>query len=582
MPRHGPSGHLMERIWHRSYPPGVPFEVDVDAYHSIADLFDRSVAKFGTRTAFVNMDTSISYSELERVSGDFGAYLQLALKLQPGARVALMLPNILQYPIALFAALRCGYTVVNCNPLYMPRELCFQLVNSGADAIVVLENCAWVVAEIIGATNVRHVVTTQLGDMLNFPRDITVNFAVKFLKRMVRPWRIPGAVPFRSALRLGTTLRERATLRQETQSLIPKDLGPDSIAFLQYTSGTTGAPRAAMLTHRNIIANLQQIDAYVRLGLEEGRETVVTALPLYHIFALTVNCLFFFKFGAVNLLISDPRDIANLIGELRKHPFTVIAGVNTLFNALLNSRDFAGLDFSHLHLCIAGGMAVQKAVAIRWKQVTGKPLVEGYGLTEASPAVTFNPINLADYNGSIGLPLPSTDIAVRDEEGHDLPIGAAGELCVRGPQIMRGYWNAPEETAKTIVSDGFLRSGDVATVNEEGFVRIVDRKKDVIKVSGFNVYPNEIEDVIALHEGVLEVGAIGVPDLNSGEAVKIVVVKRRPDLTADELIAHCRKYLTGYKIPRHVEFRTTLPKTNIGKIQRRSLRTHRSQLPANS
>jgi long-chain acyl-CoA synthetase len=333
-----------------------------------------------------------------------------------------------------------------------------------------------------------------------------------------------------------------------------------------------------VLTHPNIIANVQQIDAYLRPHLEEGRETVVTALPLYHILALTVNCLFFFKFGAVNLLVSDPRDIQSLIKELRKQPFTVIIGVNTLFNALLNGPGFAKLDFSHLRLCIAGGMAVQKVVANKWKQVTGRPLVEGYGLTEASPVVTFNPTSLADYNGSIGLPLPSTDIAIRDEEGHDLPIGAVGELCVRGPQIMRGYWNAPEETAEAFASDGFLRSGDVATIDEEGFVRIVDRKKDVIKVSGFNVYPNEIEDVVALHEGVLEVGAIGVPDANSGEAVKIVIVKRRPDVTAEELIAHCRKHLTGYKIPRHVEFRATLPKTNIGKILRRSLWP---RLPAN-
>jgi long-chain acyl-CoA synthetase len=393
---------------------------------------------------------------------------------------------------------------------------------------------------------------------------------------MVRPWRIPGAVSFRSAIDRGATLRE-AVSQHRTTSLTRKDLGPDSIAFLQYTGGTTGEPRAAMLTHRNIIANVQQVDAYLRPGLEEGHETVVTALPLYHIFALTVNCLFFFKFGAVNLLISDPRDIQSLIKELRKQPFTVITGVNTLFNALLNDPGFAKLDFSHLRLCIAGGMAVQKVVANKWKQVTGKPLVEGYGLTEASPAVTMNPTNLADYNASIGLPLPSTDIAIRDEEGHDLPIGAAGELCVRGPQIMRGYWDAPEETVKAIGSDGFLRSGDVATIDDGGFVRIVDRKKDVIKVSGFNVYPNEIEDVLALHEGVLEVGAVGVPDANSGEAVKVVIVKRRPDVTAEELIAHCRKHLTGYKIPRHVEFRATLPKTNIGKILRRSLRP----LPAN-
>jgi long-chain acyl-CoA synthetase len=570
----------MERIWRQKYPPGVAFEADVDAYRSLADLFARTVAKFGDQTAFINMDASISYWDLERLSDDFGAYLQLVLKLEPGTRVALMLPNVLQYPIALFGALRGGYTVVNCNPLYRPRELRFQLINSGAEAIVVLENSAWVVAEVVGATNVTHVVTTQLGDMLGSPRGTIVNFAVKFLKRMVRPWRIPGAVPFGSALHQGATSREQAALRHNTWSLVPKDLGADSIAFLQYTGGTTGEPRAAILTHRNITANVQQIDAYLRPGLNEGKETVVTALPLYHIFALTVNCLFFFKFGAVNLLISDARDIQSLIGELRKHSFTVITGVNTLFHALLNGPGFAQLDFSRLRLCAAGGMAVQKAVANRWRQVTGKPLVEGYGLTEASPVVTFNPFNLSDYNGSIGLPLPSTDIAIRDEDGHDLPIGVAGELCVRGPQIMQGYWNAPEETAKVIAADGFLRSGDVATVDKEGFVRIVDRKKDVIKVSGFNVYPNEIEDVVALHEGVLEVGAIGVPDVNSGEAVKVVVVKRRPDVTADELIAHCRKHLTGYKIPRHVEFRAELPKTNIGKILRRSLRADWSQLPA--
>lgn len=559
----------MERIWRTNYPPGVPFEVDVEAYRSVADLFDRSVAKFGAQTAFVHMDTRIGYSDLARLVDDFTGYLQLVLKLQRGARVALMLPNLLQYPIALFGVLRGGYTVVNCNPLYTPRELGFQLINSGAEAIVVLENCAWVVAEVVGTASVRHVITTQLGDMLNWPHDIIVNFVVKVLKRMVRPWRLPGAVSFRSALRQGATLRER----QETRSLIPEDLGPESIAFLQYTGGTTGQPKAAMLTHRNITANLQQIDAYLRPGLQEGRETVVTALPLYHIFALTVNCLFFFKFGAVNVLISDPRNVPNFIRELRKHPFTVITGVNTLFNTLLNGPGFAKLDFSHLRLCIAGGMAVQKAVASRWKQVTGKPLVEGYGLTEASPAVTFNPITLIDYNGSIGLPLPSTEIAVCDEKGRELPIGAPGELCVRGPQVMQGYWNAPDETAQTIAPDGFLRTGDIATIDEEGFVRIVDRKKDVIKVSGFNVYPNEIEDVVALHEGVLEVGVVGVPDVNSGEAVKLVVVKRRRDVTADELIAHCRKHLTGYKIPRHVEFRATLPKTNIGKVLRRALRT---------
>ena len=556
----------MEPVWIKSYPAGVPAKVNVEEYRSLCDVFDTSVRKFAAQPAFVNMGTAISYARLDQLSGWFAAYLQYVLKLPRGARVALMMPNLLQYPVAMFGALRGGYTVVNCNPLYSPRELEYQLNDSGAEAIVVVENFAHVLAEVVAKTKVKHVITTQLGDLLDFPKRYVVNFVVKYIKRLVPAGRPSGAVSFRHALALG-----------RRQAWKPADIGPDDIAFLQYTGGTTGVPKGAMLTHRNLVANLQQAHAWLKNVLEEGREIVITPLPLYHIFALTANCLAFFKIGAKNVLITNPRDIPGFVKELGKHRFTVITGVNTLYNALLGNPDFAKLDFSRLRVSLAGGMSVHRSVAERWKQVTGKTLVEAYGLTETSPAVTVNPLDLAEYNSSIGLPIPSTEISIRDDAGNDLPPGQAGELCVRGPQVMKGYWQRPDETAKVMMPDGFLRTGDIAAVDEHGFVRIVDRKKDMIIVSGFKVFPNEIEDVVSLHPGVMEVGAVGLTDAIFGEVVKIVVVRRDPNLDAEELIAHCRKHLTGYKIPRHVEFRQELVKTNIGKILRRALREEARQ-----
>jgi len=550
----------MENIWLKSYPPGVPAEVDIQEHRSLGEVFDKSVARFGSLPAYVNMGQTITYAGLERQSRDFGAYLQSALKLQPGARVALMMPNLLQYPVALFGVLRSGYTAVNCNPLYTPRELEHQLKDSGAEAIVILENRAHVLAPIIAKTQVRHTVTTQVGDMLAPPRRIAVNLLVKYVMRMVPAWRIPGAVPFPAALRRGSRLPWE-----------PAETGPEDIAFLQYTGGTTGVPKGAMLTHGNIVANLAEAHAWLKGVLTEGGETLVTVLPLYHIFALTVS-LVFFKIGAANVLVTDPRNIKGLIRELKRHRFTVIVGVNTLFNALLQHPDFVSLDFSRLRLSFAGGMAVQRAVAEKWRKLTGRPLVEAYGLTEASPCVASNPLDIEEFTGSIGLPIPSTEIAIRDDAGNDLPAGEVGELCARGPQVMKGYWLRPDETAKVMTPDGFLRTGDMAMVDERGFIHLTDRKKDMIVVSGFKVWPNEIEDVAALHPGVLEVGAVGVPDPRSGEAVKIVVVRKDPELTAEALIEHCRKNLTGYKVPRHVEFRTALPRSNIGKILRRALR----------
>ncbi len=550
----------MERIWLRRYPQGVPADVDVAAYRSIGAIFEMSAAKFGSRAAFVNMGTAISYAKMERLARDFAAYLQGVLKLPRGARIALMMPNVLQYPIALFGALRAGYTVVNCNPLYTPRELKHQLEDSGAEVVVVVENFAAVVEQVIAATKVEHVIVTGLGDVLAFPKGLIVNFVVRRVKKLVPAWRIPRAIPFKTALQLGAKA-----------PFDPVEVGPDDLAFLQYTGGTTGRPKGAMLTHGNIVANIQQAHAWLRPVLEEGREVVITALPLYHIFALTANCLTFLKIGATDVLITNPRDIPGFVKELARYRFSVITGVNTLFKALLNNPDFTKLDFTPLRVSVGGGMAVQKAVAEKWKQTTGKALIEAYGLTEASPGVTMNPLDLADYNGSIGLPIPSTEIAIRSDDERDLSIGEVGELCVRGPQVMKGYWNQPDETAKVMTADGFLRTGDLATIDEAGFVRIVDRKKDLIIVSGFNVYPNELEEVMAMCPGVLEAAAFGVPDSESGQAVKVAVVKRNPDLTAQDVISHCRKHLTGYKIPRHVEFWDELPKSAIGKVLRRAL-----------
>jgi long-chain acyl-CoA synthetase len=551
----------MERIWLKSYPSGVPAEVDVDAFSSLVDLFDKSVTKFANNTAYVHMGATLTYAEIERLSRAFAANLRDELGLSEGARVALMMPNILQYPIAMFGALRAGCTVVNCNPLCTSRELARQLSESGAETIVVMENFASVVEEALPQTALRHVIVTQLGDMLGWGKGALINFVVKYAKRLVPNWRIPNAVRFSTTLRKGADFAWRA----------PPFLTED-IAFLQYTGGTTGVPKGAMLTHRNIVANLQQHHAQLCTVLREGSEIVITALPLSHIYGLTVSCLLPFKIGATNVLITNPRDIPGLIKELRRHKFTCFAGVNALFKALLENPGFARLDFSSLRIAAAGGAPLEEAVAKRWKAVTGKTLIEAYGLTETSPVVTCNPVDLREFNGSCGVPIPSTEVAIRDEGGADAPIGEPGELCVRGPQVMKGYWNSPEETAKVMTADGFLRTGDIATIDENGFVRIVDRKKDMINVSGFKVYPNEVEEIVSAHPGVLDVAAIGVPDHATGEVVKIVVVKRDPSLTAEELRAHCRKYLTPYKVPRIVEFREELPKTGLGKTLRRDLR----------
>ena len=553
----------MEKIWLRSYPPGVPATIDLTTYGSIGQLFEASAAKFADKAAFVNMDRALSYAQLDELSRSFAAYLQNGLGLAKGARVALMMPNILQYPVALFGALRAGYTAVNCNPLYTPRELEHQLKDSGAEVIVVVENFASTLAQVRDKTAVKHVITTKLGDLLGFPKGPIVNFVVKHIKKMVPDWRIPDAVTFKSVLAEGAKLH-----------LNPVEVSRSDIAFLQYTGGTTGVPKGAMLTHGNLLANLEQAHAWLKDVLIEGKETVITPLPLYHVFALMANCLLFLKIGARNVLITNPRDIPAFVKELKKYPFTVITGVNTLFNALLNNPAFATVDCSRLRVTLGGGMAVQEAVAKRWQEVTGTTLLEAYGLTETSPAVTVNPLNLKAYNHSIGLPLPSTEISIRDDEGRELPLGEAGELCVRGPQVMAGYWMRPEETAKVMLPDGFLRTGDIAKVDPQGFVYIVDRKKDLILVSGFKVFPNEIEDVIQAHPGVLEVGAVGVPDPYSGEAVKVVVVRKDPRLTPEGLLAFCHQNLTGYKVPRHIEFRDVLPKSNIGKILRRELREH--------
>jgi long-chain acyl-CoA synthetase len=556
----------MERIWLKSYPEGVPAEIDAKTVGSLGDFIKASLEKFRNRTAFLSMGKAISYGELDQKSREFASYLKNVACLPRGARVALMMPNLLQYPIALFGALRAGYVVVNCNPLYSPRELSHQLADSGAGAIVVLENFARTLEKAIEGTSVGAVVVTGAGDQLGGPRGLIVNFVLRHIRRAIPAWRLPRAVRFNRALALG-----------RLQAFADPAVEPDEVAFLQYTGGTTGVPKGAMLTHLNLIANLRQVHAWVAPSIGAEREVFVTALPLYHVFSLLVNGFVPLMIGAENLLIANPRDIPALVKDLRRTPFTVITGVNTLFNALLNNKEFVGLDFSRLHLAVGGGMAVQRAVAERWKSLTGKPLIEAYGLTETSPAAIANPMTIDDFTGAIGLPLPSTDIAIRDAEGRDLPVGEIGELCIKGPQVMAGYWNKPEETAEVMTPDGFLRTGDIARVDERGYVYIVDRKKDMIIVSGFNVYPNEIEDVVMTHPGVLEVGAVGVPDAKSGEAVKIVVVRKDPTLTEADLIAHSRQYLTGYKIPRHVEFRSTLPRTTVGKILRRELRSEEQQ-----
>jgi long-chain acyl-CoA synthetase len=554
----------MKRIWLESYPPGVPPEVDTRACPTLRHLLERSCARFRERPAIANMGVELSYGELDCLSRDFGAFLRSELGLEPGDRLAIMLPNVLQYPVTLFGALRAGLTVVNVNPLYTASELEHQLADSGARAIVVLENFAHTVEQALARGRVEHVIVTRVGDLFPPARRWLVNFAVKYLKRMVPRWHIPVAVDFREALKRGA-LRPPGDAR----------VGPDDIAFLQYTGGTTGRPKGAMLTHGNMVANVEQTAAWISPVLKEGEETVVTALPLYHIFALTANLLVFLKLGGTNVLITNPRDIPRFVAELRKTRFTVITGVNTLFNALLDAPGFDAVCAASrgvLKVAVAGGMAVQRTVAERWRRATGIPLVEGYGLTEASPIVCANPLDALEFSGKLGLPVPNTEVAILDEHGDEVAAGDAGEICVRGPQVMRGYWNAPEETANVFTAAGWLRTGDIGRMDGRGFVEFIERRKDVIVVSGFKAYPTEIEDVAMLHPGVKDAGAVGVPDARSGEAVALFVVKKDPGLTAEALLAHCARHLTGYKLPRRIEFRSALPKTPVGKILRRGLK----------
>ena len=557
---------MAEKVWLKQYPKGVPAEIDYSAYSSIKQLFESCCAKFKDLPAYSNLGCTMSYAELDAKTRDFAAFLQSLPGLAKGDRVAIMMPNLLQYPIAIFGILRAGLIVVNVNPLYTPRELEHQLKDSGAKAIIIVENFATTLQQVIKATPVEHVISTQIGDMLPIPKRWIVNFVIKNVKKMVPDWRIDGAMTFRSALARGAAAQYQ-----------PVEMTLDDLAFLQYTGGTTGLSKGAMLTHRNIVANLHQTGAWISGTFTEGKEVVVSPLPMYHIFCLTAT-LSFMKWGAVNVLITNPRDLPAFIIELKKWRWTVLTGVNTLFNGLLNTPGFDQIDFSSVNVVLGGGAAVQKAVAERWQQVTGKALTEAYGLTETSPGASINLMN-SPWNGSIGLPLPSTEFSIRNDDFKELPPwsgqgnieASTGEICIKGPQVMKGYWQQPAETAK-VIKDGWLLTGDVGHMDEKGFVFITDRKKDMILVSGFNVYPNEIEGVVAACPGVLECASVGVPDEKSGEAVKVVVVKKDPNLTKEQIIEYCKANLTGYKVPRVVEFRTELPKTPVGKILRRELR----------
>lgn len=555
---------LPEKPWLKSYPKNMPAEIGALPYKSIGDFLVGACKQFAGRPAFVCMGKSITYAEVERLSAAFGAYLQ-ARGLEKGARVALMMPNVLQYPVAMMGILRAGYTVVNVNPLYTPRELEHQLKDSGAQAIVILENFAGTLQAVIARTPVKHVIVAAMGDMLGGFKGAIVNLVVRRVKKMVPAWSLPGHVKFNAVLKTGASIAFK-----------PPTVSGDDIAFLQYTGGTTGVSKGAVLLHRNVLSNVAQNSLWVEdaytVKPKPAHLNFICALPLYHIFALTVNALMGMQQGAQNVLIPNPRDIPGFVKELAKYPMHIFPGLNTLFNALLNNEEFRKLDFKPLILTLGGGMAVQRGVAERWKALTGCPVSEGYGLSETSPVATANKFSSADFTGTIGLPLPSTEIAIRDDDGNNVPLGEVGEICIRGPQVMAGYWNRPDETAKAMTKDGFFKSGDMGFMDERGYTKIVDRKKDMILVSGFNVYPNELEEVVAHHPGVLEVAAIGVPDEHSGEVPKLFVVKKDPALTVETLMAYCRENLTGYKRPRHIEFRTELPKTPVGKILRRALR----------
>jgi long-chain acyl-CoA synthetase len=552
----------MDRPWLNSYPDGVSADIDINKYASVVEIFEQSVKQFAAQPSFSNFGTTLTYSEFDDATRAVAAYLQKTLALEKGDRVAIMMPNLLQNPISIFGVLRAGLTVVNTNPLYTARELRHQLKDSGAKAIIVVENFASTVQEVVANTNIEHVIVTKMGDMLDFPKSLVTNLVVKYIKKMVPSFSLPDAISFKTVLSEGSK-----------QDLTHIPLSHDDIAFLQYTGGTTGVAKGAMLSHKNMVANMLQASEWIKNDVVPGRETIITALPLYHIFSLTANCMVFMEAGAHNILITNPRDFKGFVKELSNTPFTAITGVNTLFNALINTKGFHDINFAQLKITLGGGMSVQPAVAAQWKQITGCTLVEAFGLTETSPAVCINPLNLKEYNGSIGLPISSTYCKLIDDEGKTITNDEAGELCVKGPQVMQGYWNRPEETANVLSDDGWLKTGDVAKMDGNGFFYIVDRIKDMILVSGFNVYPNEIENVIVEHEGVLECGVIGVADEKQGEAVKAFVVKKDESLTEAELINHCKKNLTAYKTPDKIVFIQELPKTNVGKVLRRELRS---------
>jgi len=550
-----------ERPWLANYPTGVPAQIDLDTYASVAAVMEEAFTRFRDRPAFSNFGKTLNYGQIDTLSRQFAGYLTGELKLGKGDRIAIMMPNVLQYPIALFGALRAGLVVVNTNPMYTARELKHQLEDSGAKAIVVLDNFAATLQQVVAETHVQHITTTGIGDLLG-AKGVLINFVLKHVKKMVPAFDLPHAVRFRDALTRGAA-----------HPLTPVALTHDDIAFLQYTGGTTGVAKGAMLTHGNMVANMLQAGAWFASKINPGEEIIITALPLYHIFALTCNCLIFLRFGGRSILITNPRDMPAFVKELASIRFTAITGVNTLFNGLLHTPGFDKVNFSHLRMSFGGGMAVQRAVADKWQKVTGCVLIEGYGMTESSPVATINPlVDGARFSGSIGLPIPSTDISIQDDDGKQLALGEVGEICIHGPQVMKGYWNQPVETSKVLSSDGWLRTGDIGRIDEMGLVYIVDRKKDMILVSGFNVYPNEVEDIVMQHPGVLEVAAIGVPDEHSGEVVKLFVVRKDPNLTEEELRQFCRENLTGYKRPKLIEFRDSLPKSNVGKILRRELR----------
>ena len=549
-----------ERPWLGVYPSGVPVEIDADRFASINEVFLQSCEKFRELPAFTSMGKSITYDQLDRQARAFAGYLQGVLKLDKGDRVAIMMPNILQYPVAVFGILRAGLIVVNCNPLYTPRELEHQLTDSGAKAIIIVENFASTLEAVISKTGIKQVITTQLGDFLGFPKSLLVNYVLKHKKKMVPPWQLPGSITLKAALSAG-----------KSAAFTPPAMVNTDLAFLQYTGGTTGVSKGAMLTHRNLVANMEQVGAWTGGNLREGKEVVFQPLPLYHIFALS-SALVFMKLGCETVLIANPRDLDSFVKELSARRWNVLTGVNTLFNSLLNHPQFAKIDFSHMKLAFGGGMAVQRAVAERWKKVTGKPLIEAYGLTETSPGACINPITLKDFNGCIGVPISSTILTIRDDDENILPMGQPGEICIRGPQVMLGYWQRDEETAKVMTRDGAFKSGDIGVMDEKGFFKIVDRKKDMILVSGFNVYPNEIEDVVASCPGVLEVCAVAAADEKSGEVVRVVIVKKDPELTKEAVMTYCKANLTGYKLPRIIEFWSDLPKTNVGKVLRREVK----------